>query len=220
MTEPVAEVPADEPESPEEPLEGDLPEEPLGEPEDPEEEPEALTSPDNAPQAVSDLDLERVSKKVDAAAGRYAKALAEHLGDDLGGWTSCPLCASGWPGIVLPRVPDHETVERVKSFIGEPTQPDYKPDTFSRPCTVCDGYGVVSTGSKVSGRGNAQCLECKGLGYIPTHSGRESGAVTVTNGAALPPAYDQAAPALPEPPEVAALKALGYIVVEPVQPVG
>lgn len=218
MSEPVDEQVEENGDVPADPLEGDLPDEPLGEPDNPEEEQETATGPQEAPQATSDLDLERVSKKVDGAANRYSSALKAHLGDDLGGWVACPLCASGWPGIVLPRVPERDTVEQVKAFIGEPTQPDYLPDTHSSPCKTCAGYGVVATGSKVNGRGNVSCLECKGLGYLAHHAERESGAVTAGNGAVTPPAYVQDAPQLPEPPEVARLKELGYIVVEPVAP--
>lgn len=219
MSEPEPEQVEETPQEPETPEEGDLPDEPLGEPEEPVEDPEAVTGAEDAPQAVSDLDLERVSKKVDGAAQRYATALRAHLGDDLGGWVSCPMCAGGWPGIVLPRMPEPQTVEAVKAFIGEPTHPDYRADTHSTPCKECDGYGVVATGSKVQGRGSVTCLGCNGLGYIAHHAARESGAVTVTNGAPMPPVYSQEGPKAPEPPEVERLKQLGYIVVEPVAPV-
>ena len=167
-------------------------------------------------QQQSDVAMERAAKAVDRSAKTYSDSLIRNLGEDLGGWKPCPCCSTGWPGIVLPRVPDQAVVEAIKDYIGEPSHPDYDMDTGSTPCEKCHGYGVVSTGSKVQGRGTAQCLNCDGLGYVITDDRRKNGSVTALAVAPPVPAYGQPAPDAPEPPEVEALKALGYIVVAPV----
>jgi hypothetical protein len=160
-----------------------------------------------------DQDAKR--KKLDQLAGHVAKRYGEILGADLDGFVGCPLCASWYPGIRLPVMPDYDTVAAVKVAIGEDPDPPLSADQFSRQCEVCGGQGKVLTGSNVQGQKSAQCLECDGRGWVPTDDRRRPGHLT----AASPiPAAGSAPVPVPngdEPAEVQALKALGYIVVPP-----
>src|SRR5262249_16721634 len=91
-------------------------------------------------------------------------------------------------------------------------------DDYSRVCDGCEGHGRVLTGSAVTGQKAAQCYKCKGRGWLPVGSERESGAITATNGTPAPtPGILQDNPSN-EPPEAENLRQLGYIVVAPVQP--
>lgn len=156
-------------------------------------------------------------KKLDQLAAHVAKRYGEILGDELDGFTICPLCAPWFPGIRLQVMPDYETVAAVKVAIGEDPDPPLTNDHYSKVCEDCGGLGKVLTGSKVMGQTTAQCIPCKGRGWLAIGPEREQGSIL----AAAPPAPLPAngAPAVldTDPPEAAALKALGYIVVAPVQ---
>lgn len=160
-------------------------------------------------------DQDAKAKKLGQVASHTAKRYHDILGDELDGFVICPLCAPWFPGIRLPVMPDYETVSAVKVAIGEDPNPPLTNDHYSRECDSCAGLGKVLTGSKVQGQTTAQCIPCKGRGWIAIGPEREQGAITtaaaaignVDNGAPLPIGDD--------PPEVAALKGLGYIVVPP-----
>lgn len=155
-------------------------------------------------------------KKLDQLAAHVAKRYGDILGSDLDGFVHCPLCLPWFPGIRLPVMPDYETVAAVKVAIGEDPDPPLVGDLYSRECEACAGLGKVLTGSHVNGQQTAQCIPCKGRGWVSIGPEREAGAIT----AAVAPVGNGEVPAVPvsgdEPPEAAALKALGYIVVAPV----
>lgn len=160
-----------------------------------------------------DQDAKR--KKLDQLAGHVAKRYGEILGPDLDGWVGCPLCAQGYPGIRLPIMPDYETVAAVKVAIGEDPDPPLVNDHYSKVCEDCGGLGKVLTGSKVMGETTARCIPCKGRGWLAIGPEREQVGITGLPAVpALPPNGD-VLPVGDEPPEAAALKALGYIVVPP-----
>jgi len=167
-------------------------------------------------QAASEAEIERQGQALDRATKAYIHKLTTALGPDLGEWHACPMCVDGFPGIRMAVMPQGEQLARIKVEIGEDPDPDLAGDPYSRRCDHCDGYGKVSTGSRISGQKSAQCYDCKGRGWIPVGSERESGAITVSNGQ-----QPQSAPVLQDhpshdPPEVEMLRQLGYIVVDPV----
>ena len=156
-------------------------------------------------------------KKLDQLAAHVAKRYSDILGDELDGFTICPLCAPWFPGIRLQVMPDYETVAAVKVAIGEDPDPPLTNDHYSKVCEDCGGLGKVLTGSKVMGQTTAQCIPCKGRGWLAIGPEREQG--SILSPAAPPTPLGNGAPPVldTEPPEAAALKALGYIVVAPVQ---
>jgi len=169
-------------------------------------------------QAETEAEIERQGKALDRATRAYVDKLRAALGDDLGGWHACPLCADGYPGIRMQTMPPPEQLALVKVEIGEDPDPDLPPDGYSRRCTSCDGWGKVETGSRVTTQKSAQCHDCKGRGWVPIGTEREDGHITASNGHT-----DQPMPVLQDtpsndPPEVEMLKQLGYIVVPPVPP--
>lgn len=218
MSEPVTEPEPVAPE-PETPEEGDLPEEPLGEPgEEPETPQEPVQEPAEAPQGPSEAQMEQQGKDLDRAARAYTDKLVKALGDDLGGWHPCPLCADGYPGIRLPVMPSPDALAAVKAEIGEPVDPPLQDDPYSQRCDKCDGWGKVLTGSKVPGRTTAVCADCNGDGWKSTDERRKQGHVLAANGATLTVVPEASGLPGELPPEAEALKALGYIVVAPIAP--
>lgn len=219
MTETEAEVPFEEPEQDETPSQEPQDGADDEEGEEDEQEPEAAQEPAQSVLAPSEQDLERASKAMDRAAKAYIDKAVNALGNDLGGFVACPMCRDYWPGLRLNRVPEGETLADVQRSIGQDPDPPLKPDVFSRPCEVCDGYGKVASFAKDPARKSLTCLECKGLGYIPTDPRREGGRITALNGPSFP------APEIPqpfvgdEPPEAQALRDLGWVVVQPITPV-
>lgn len=158
-------------------------------------------------------------KKLNHLAKHVADRYKAILGDDLDGWVGCPLCAPGYPGIILPIMPDHETVNRVKAAIGEDPDPDLEDDPYSRQCDACGGHGQTKTNSHVNGQKSVVCIPCKGKGWVAVGPERASGAVTVAPGVAAVPPPENGEVSQELPPEAEALKQLGYIVVPPVQTV-
>ena len=219
MSETEQEQPEQDTDTPDEAVGGD--DTPTDEPDEAEPAPDTdePQEPADEPAQASEVELERVSKAMDRAAKSYVDKVVQNLGQDLSGWKSCPCCSGGWPGLVLPRMPEPEVLAQIKDFIGEPATPPYLSDRHSTPCNACDGWGNVTTGSHVANRGVAVCLECDGKGYIAHHERRESGSLIGAGVAGMPPVYNQQAPPADDPPEVQKLRDLGFIVVEPVVPV-
>lgn len=156
-------------------------------------------------------------KKLDQLAGHVAKRYGEILGDDLDGFVPCALCSPWFPGIRLPVMPDYETVSAVKVAIGEDPDPPLMQDRHSIECSDCGGLGKVLTGSKVSTQKSAQCLSCGGTGWQPTDNKRQAGSVVAPSAPPYQPVPGEVLANGDEPPEVAKLKELGFIVVPPVQ---
>jgi hypothetical protein len=167
-------------------------------------------------QAESEAEIERQGKALDRATKAYVDKLRAALGDDLGEWHACPMCADGFPGIRMAVMPQAEQLAAIKVEIGEDPDPDLAGDPYSRRCDHCDGYGKVSTGSRISGQKSAQCYDCKGRGWVAVGSERESGQITVGNGNTTTPAPVLQDNPSHDPPEVRMLQELGYIVVAPI----
>lgn len=170
--------------------------------------------------AVQERELEAQRKKMVKKAQTYAQGMVDILGPDLGGFVGCPLCADFYPGFRLPIKPEQHTLEQVRVAIGLEPGDNLPKDNYSRVCTSCDGWGYTDSGSKVPGQAKLTCYDCAGRGWVPVGNERESGSITAGNGHAAPleaPLQDNPSN---DPPEVARLKQLGYVVVAPIEPVG
>lgn len=182
-----------------------------------EREPEPDADADAILRAQSEREMEKKLRALDREAVAHAARVEKIMGDDFESVVGCPLCAPNIPGFRFPFPPQPEVVAAVKEAIGEPASPAYSRDSYSRACELCGGLGSVSTGSKVAGQGVVSCLTCKGRGWVPIGPERETGAITPPNGAVAPVDYGATTPPDVLPPEAEALKALGYIVVAPIQ---
>jgi hypothetical protein len=169
-------------------------------------------------QAANEAEIEKQGKALDRASTNYTKKVLEVLGDDLAGWTLCPLCADGYPGLRMPMMPSPENLAAVKVAIGEDPDPPLNDDPFSRKCDTCNGKGVTKTNSDVEGQKKVRCLTCDGRGWLPVGPERDSLAAQPVNGtpAEAAPVPLQADPARTREEEI--LKAAGAIVVWPPKP--
>lgn len=166
-----------------------------------------------------------MAKKLNQVAAHTVKRYRDILGDDLGGWVGCPMCADGLPGIRLPVMPSQESLVAIKQAIGEDPDPPLHDDPYSRQCDSCGGYGVTKTNSHVTGQKSATCLDCHGKGWIAVGNEREqNGAATIPAQplAAVPDLVQPAPPPLqvdePRTAEEERLRAMGAIVVWPPKP--
>ena len=156
------------------------------------------------------------AKKLNQVAAHTAKRYYDILGEGLDGFVMCPLCAPWFPGIRQNVMPDYETVAAVKVAIGEDPDPPLTNDHYSKVCEDCGGLGKVLTGSKVMGQTTAQCIPCKGRGWLAIGPEREQGSLTQGGLTAEPSAVQAAAANGDKSPEQVALESLGAIVVWPI----
>lgn len=221
-TQTVVEEPATEPEPVEPVDEAEPAVEPEPEPTDePTDEPTELGDEETRQQvraktAQTDAEVERINRTLDKEARRHAQRVVEIMGEDANVLEQCPLCLPLIPGFRYPVPPMDAQLAAVKEAIGEPAVPPYPKDNYSRECSDCTGLGAVLTGSKVAGQGTARCITCAGRGWVPVGVERQSGALTAPIDGAPAVAYTPPEIGAPDPPEVEALKALGYIVVAPI----
>lgn len=182
--------------------------EPDAEPEEEEEEPEGEAT-------VSVQDLDKALERLDREASRHANRVSEIMGEDAQMLVPCELCAPAIPGFRFPVPPDDEVKERVLIALGQPPRPDYLKDSYSRTCEACAGLGEVLTGSQVKGRDTLPCYTCKGQGWVPVGGERAGGSVPMAAPTASPPGSPPVVVVQSDPPEVAALKARGYVIIAP-----
>ena len=161
-------------------------------------------------------DAEKKSKALDRASKLYIDKVVAALGADLDGWQMCPLCAEGYPGLRLPLMPSAENTAAVRVAIGLEPGDNLKPDNYSRKCDACDGWGYTDSGSHVPTQAKLQCIPCEGKGWVAVGSERENGNVlSITRNTSVQQPILQDNPSN-DPPEVAALKQMGYVVVAPI----
>jgi hypothetical protein len=124
---------------------------------------------DQAQTAFDERAAEAGRKRIDRAVKGMVKTLNEVLADEAQFLQPCPRCADDFPGLiwqpgvkgVLP-----ETRAAVMISMGEDPDPTLKQDPRASTCDRCDGYGKVSTGSKVARQDKLECEECKGRGWV------------------------------------------------------
>lgn len=188
---------------------------------------QAQTDEQVEPEPVDDSYAlsEEIGKKLDGLQKHVAKRLGEILGDQVQVLEECEVCSftntPGWRA----KGPYPDPVEQaVRMVLGMRGPADYKPDNYSHVCEACVGLGETVTGSKVLGQETLPCIDCKARGWVPV--GPERAGPTYGSGNGQTPAFgpspiDAAAilpPGEPDPPEVDALKALGYTVIRPFVP--
>lgn len=119
---------------------------------------------------MGEKEIEAMHKKLGTARNAYVKKLEGILGDEIQMLEMCPRCiGDGIAGFIFPpqlHPVDDETRTAVLASIGETPADATERDPFSRRCEICDGSGVVLTGSKRNAEKVIVCLECKGRGWV------------------------------------------------------
>jgi hypothetical protein len=114
------------------------------------------------------------------------------------------------------RVED-DTKAAALGFLGFDTESGMKEDPYSHVCEVCEGWGLVVTGSKVPNQDTRRCDDCRGVGYVldaaPTTStnGQNATLEVPEHGTRVPTAVGV------ESPEVESLRLRGYTIIPPMQ---
>lgn len=153
-----------------------------------EEEPEAAEQGDDEPEAaVTDVEIEKATKKLEAEATRHANRISEIMGEAAQALLPCELCAPITPGFRFPVPVMGDALERVRIAIGLPDLSNYREAKDARTCDDCDGLGKVLTGSHVPTRDVKDCSRCKGAGWLQVGSQPENGNVTGPLAAVAPP---------------------------------
>lgn len=223
MGEPQEQPEQPEPEMPENGTEG--PQEPTeapGEGGGPVEGDEPAEAPPEAPVQrtgpSSEKEIEKVFDRLGKEAKRHRDRLSEIMEDDATLLLACPLCDPLIPGFIMPTPDVPERFPAVREFMGESPEPELPADPRSRRCEVCDGFGRVATGSRTEAHKAMVCEECKGMGAVGPRFEQPQPV------AALPTANTDRSdlpmviPNVTDPPEVAAVKAMGYQVIPPFKP--
>lgn len=185
---------------------------------DPEPEPESESDTQPSTEAVS----EEIGKKLDALQKHVAKKMGDILGEDVTMFEVCEVCSyTNTPGWRLsgPYPPDVETA--VRHAMGQHAPAEYKTDGYSSVCTQCEGLGQTQSRSKVPGQDLLVCYGCKGRGWVPVGPERGGAPLVVQSGDTISNAENGEVYAVTavEPeldsPEIAKLKADGYIIIQP-----
>lgn len=172
---------------------------------------------DQPPEAekVSDKEIEQTFERLDKETARHVKRVAELVGEGMFAYLRpCPLCHPAAPGFIWPGPIGDEVKQAVRLTIGDREPEDWQADTFARRCDDCHGLGEVLTGSRVRGKETLPCIPCGGNGWIaigPERTGRPATTLRAIESPDEPPPA-VAAP-IDEPPEAAALRAQGYVVI-------
>lgn len=130
---------------------------------------------------------------------RHRKAIAAALGVEPDAMHECPTC---------------QAVGYTPEAIDAP--PPLVQDPYTETCSRCAGNGEVLSGATLRGLYAIPCNGCGGSGYVTKQEQPDAGAA-FGNGA--PPAPQYVPPATPSPAvsaEVAALRAQGYTILEPI----
>lgn len=182
---------------------------------DDDEQPDGDDEPEPQAQALSQKEIEKRLNALQRESERHAKRVAEIMGDDRGMLLDCPLCDSIIPGYVMPTPQTPARFPAVREFMGDTPKRELREDPDATRCEVCDGWGVLDTASRVQGQVELVCKTCNGRGWVgpraqaqPVHGFASTTEATPANGEA-PPLQ------VADSPEVAALKAQGYIIIDP-----
>lgn len=187
MTETETEQPAEPAETPQEPAqeptEPETAPEPMEEPAEPQsptQEPEqAPTEPEQpaepaSPSGLSQTEAEKIIKDAGSDWQRFRQRTVDRWQGEGEHLRDCPMCFDSHKGLVdlrdagqYPR----ELVNSIMAFLGLAREHDYKQSAKHNPCSFCDSYGKVATGSQVPEFATTTCPECKGYGYMPPPGG-------------------------------------------------
>lgn len=118
------------------------------------------------PAALSQADIEKRMKSLDKEAERHTKAVARIMGDDFELLAPSPV---DWtPGFIfnIPEMlPSPEAVDALLALLGRSDARDLKPAPDAEPCSTCNAWGIVLTGSKAPGQETKPCSDCTGNGW-------------------------------------------------------
>jgi hypothetical protein len=158
---------------------------------------------EQAQQAVVDRERENGRKRIDRAVKQLDKTLAEVLSDEAEFLQPCPRCADDFPGLIWnPEV--KQVLPQVRAAVmvsmGENPDPTLKQDPRASTCDRCDGYGKVSTGSKVARQDKLECEECHGRGWVGPRAATLPAAGTVVQSIDFTPAEQNGHDAPPTDP--------------------
>lgn len=184
---------------------------------------EAGAEEDPPEAAVSDESAKAI-KRVRAYVEKNREAMLGEMADS---FTDCLVCTY-WqiPGLMPMTDCPPEIHAALLGWLGERPQDEYQRDGYSRECEACAGLGETLTGSKVMGQERLPCIPCKGMGWLAVGDERATGQMYAPPPSGLrspegelvtPPTF---LPAPDDTPEIAALKAKGYLVMPPVIPAG
>jgi hypothetical protein len=163
-----------------------------------------------------DRDLEALRKKLDNEDIRHSKRIAEIFGDDAPHLLQCPMCLHLTAGFLFP--PDaapipEENVALIRSLIGMPAKRTLKRHPSFTTCPECEGEGSIDTGSHRIGYDESACPGCAGKGWVgigASANGPQTGTAGTATATVTPlQAVED------EDPEIARLRARGFLVVAP-----
>ena len=145
-------------------------EEPAG-PQEPTEEPTEAPEPPAPPppEGMSIEELEKVRSKLDRSATTWRNRVSDLLGEDAQMLVPCELCDPTIPGFHWPpdlEQPRDDLHAHLLDVLRTPDSPEYNQAQHVRRCQLCDGWGVVLSGSRVAGKGQVKCQMCKGNGFV------------------------------------------------------
>lgn len=116
---------------------------------------------------LSEKQREQIIVRLDKENDRHTKRVAEVLGPDVSDLAPCPLCWEHAQGFVLDGVPvDEVTAAMTRQVLGMADQPEYRTNPEYTMCEVCDGLGMVLSGSKVANQEIQPCPKCKNSGFV------------------------------------------------------
>ena len=125
--------------------------------------------PEPEPQALSERDVEKVTRQLANESARHGKRVQEIMGADFDLLAPCPLCVTdGYcykPEAGFVFEPLHRAA--IAAAMGEDSGPAYKSDPGTQACDACDGWGDVLTGSKREAAKVKGCDACGGTGWKP-----------------------------------------------------
>lgn len=187
------------------------------------DETDETDAPEPAPEPESQAVMEEIGKKLEALTKTVATRISTILGDQALDFEVCDLCSYwGTPGWRHSGQLPADLTEHLLHLLNQRAPGDYRVDPHSRQCETCGGEGVVDTRSKVPGQNLLPCVECNANGWIATDDERRPKLLSLANGptftpGAAAPADAAMTPTPPaEPPQVAELRAQGYVIVPPI----
>ena len=136
---------------------------------EPAPEPEQENVVEDAQEAFDERKKEAGRKRIERAVASMVKTLNDVLADESAYLQPCPRCADDFPGLIWqPAIKQvlPETRAAVMVSMGEDPDPTLNQDPRASRCDRCDGWGRVSTGSRVHRQDKLECTECKGRGWI------------------------------------------------------
>lgn len=207
--------PAEEPLEPqEEPAEEPLEDDEGAEPAEPAEPAEDAPAPTGG---LTDKEIDARFDKLNRENARHADRVGQILEEDAQDLLMCPLCSPFIAGFLLNAPVADEPKMATLGFLGVLDTSELVPADYLVRCETCNGRGEVATHSQRDGYMKENCKRCEGRGY------RQLAAATGLNGTMaadyVAPPDDFVPPPPDDDPNIVALKAAGYTVVPPFQPV-